>query len=650
MKRKIAAILAADAVGYSRLVAEDEEDTLARLASYRGVFGDFVTRFGGRIFNTAGDSILAEFESAVDAVRCAVDIQESLRARNLAYTPSRQMSFRIGITIGDVVERDGDLLGDGVNVAARLESVAPDGGICISRSVYEVVANKVSLEFSDRGQQYLKNIPDPVHAYTFGPDVKSKNRKRASHLASLATRYWGVFAVVTVVLAGIAGFMFIGREQSVQSVKPPPAPATRASIPEASEPSVKSADSSSPPAKSTSASPPAAQDTATSSEGRASSDACSVWPQINATKSIAEIKAFLAACQSGTYNTLARARLSELERQDVAENTVETEAERKDEPKTAKNVDVGCKRFFPAVGRTLTVPCGVEGPASSSAAKTSDPETASTPPVHDCDRLAANPHDPVRMGDGVELDQIQVEEAVRTCQRALEAYPGTARFEYQLGRAFQRKESYGEALTHFRSAADKAYAAAMNNLGLMYAQGRGVAKDDTQAVRWYRTAADKGDAIAMRRLGRVYLDGSGVAQDDAQSVRWYHKAADKGDANAMFHLGVVYENGLDGVAKDEAEAVRWFRKAADKGAAIAMARLGVMYANGRVVEKDPRQAAEWVFTGVKAGYDFSFKQMTKQFRREFQRLLRDAGVYDGPIDGSFGPSMRRAIKALPAAG
>jgi class 3 adenylate cyclase len=95
------------------MVAEDEEDTLARLCSYRAVFSDFIDRFRGRIFNTAGDAILAEFESAVDAVRCAVDIQETLKARNLAYPPSRQMKFRVGITIGDVVERNGDLLGDG---------------------------------------------------------------------------------------------------------------------------------------------------------------------------------------------------------------------------------------------------------------------------------------------------------------------------------------------------------------------------------------------------------------------------------------------------------------------------------------------------------------------------------------------------------
>ncbi len=166
MKRKIAAIFAADIAGYSRLVAEDEEETLRRLASYRSVTDDFIAKSGGRIFNTAGDAALAEFASAVEAVRCAIDIQESLRTRNRAYPQSRQMNFRIGITIGDVVERDGDLLGDGVNIAARLEGIAPVGGICVSRTVYEQVANKLSVQFADIGEQQVKNIPNPVHAFT----------------------------------------------------------------------------------------------------------------------------------------------------------------------------------------------------------------------------------------------------------------------------------------------------------------------------------------------------------------------------------------------------------------------------------------------------------------------------------------------------
>jgi len=199
MKRKIAAIFAADIAGHSRLVAEDEEETLRRLASYRSVMDDFIARAGGLIFNTAGDAVLAEFPSAVEAVRCAIDIQESLRTRNLAYPSSRQMSFRIGITIGDVVERDGDLLGDGVNIAARLEGIAPVGGICISRTVHEQVANKLSVQFADIGEQQVKNIPTPIHAnkIEMRPDdgrIEAQPVKKQAAPAKSAT--WAVPAAV----------------------------------------------------------------------------------------------------------------------------------------------------------------------------------------------------------------------------------------------------------------------------------------------------------------------------------------------------------------------------------------------------------------------------------------------------------------------
>jgi adenylate cyclase len=215
MKRKIAAIFAADIAGYSRLVAEDEEETLRRLASYREVIDDFIAKAGGRIFNTAGDAVLAEFPSAVDAVRCAIDIQESLRTRNMAYPPSRQMSFRIGITIGDVVERNGDLLGDGVNIAARLEGLAEVGGICVSRAVHEQVANKLSVQFADIGAQEVKNIPTPVHAYMVamrredGTYATPKVKKPASKLAAAPVWMWPlVVAVVSVVAILVTGFLY----------------------------------------------------------------------------------------------------------------------------------------------------------------------------------------------------------------------------------------------------------------------------------------------------------------------------------------------------------------------------------------------------------------------------------------------------------
>lgn len=230
MKRKIAAIFAADIAGYSRLVAEDEEETLRRLASYREVVDDFIAKAGGRIFNTAGDAVLAEFPSAVDAVRCAIDIQESLRTRNMAYPPSRQMSFRIGITIGDVVERDGDLLGDGVNIAARLEGLAEVGGICVSRAVHEQVANKLSVQFADIGAQEVKNIPTPVHAYMVamrredGTYAKPQLKKAAAKMAAAPVWMWPLaVAVVSIAAIGVSGFLYNTRLKQTASVAAPAA-------------------------------------------------------------------------------------------------------------------------------------------------------------------------------------------------------------------------------------------------------------------------------------------------------------------------------------------------------------------------------------------------------------------------------------------
>jgi class 3 adenylate cyclase len=267
MKRKIAAIFAADIAGYSRLVAEDEEETLRRLASYRQVTDDFIARSGGRIFNTAGDAVLAEFSSAVEAVRCAIDIQESLRTRNMAYPPSRQMAFRIGITIGDVVERDGDLLGDGVNIAARLEGLAEVGGICISRAVHEQVANKLSVQFADIGAQEVKNIPTPVHAYMVamrrddGSYATPQVKKPAKAQGAAQPNWMWPVAVMVVSLAaiGVGGFLYFTKLEtsaparmaapaapapapSAVAVAPTIAPAIAAAAPPSSSPIAVSSD------------------------------------------------------------------------------------------------------------------------------------------------------------------------------------------------------------------------------------------------------------------------------------------------------------------------------------------------------------------------------------------------------------------------
>jgi adenylate cyclase len=166
LQRRLATILSADVAGYSRLMGEHEEATVQALRGHRAVFDSLLKQHHGRIFNTAGDAILAEFPSAVEAVRCATEIQSALQTRNEHLPPEQKMLFRMGINVGDVVVQEGDLLGDGVNVAARIQTVAEPGGICISGSVYDQIQNKLSLQFKPMGEQQFKNIGQKVRTFT----------------------------------------------------------------------------------------------------------------------------------------------------------------------------------------------------------------------------------------------------------------------------------------------------------------------------------------------------------------------------------------------------------------------------------------------------------------------------------------------------
>lgn len=228
LKRKITAIMAADIAEYTRITAEDEDETLSRLHAYRQVFDDLVVRAGGRVFNSAGDSVMCEFPSAVEATRCAIDIQESFRTRNLSYPAHRQMHFRIGISIGDVVERDGDLLGDVVNIAARLQALAEPGSICVSRSVQEAVANKTSVPSLDMGHREVKNLPYPVHVFRI--DVRRPAGQPAAGPKAAGHAPAGPRSVALWVLAGIAvtaagaGLVWLNRPRApVGTEAPPPA-------------------------------------------------------------------------------------------------------------------------------------------------------------------------------------------------------------------------------------------------------------------------------------------------------------------------------------------------------------------------------------------------------------------------------------------
>ena len=164
VKRKLSAILSADVKGYSRLMGEDEEWTLRTLNAYREVMGGLIHQHRGRVIDTPGDNVLAEFASVVDAVECAVEIQKELKTECGA-ARRRRMEFRIGINLGDVIEEGERIYGDGVNIAARLESLSEAGGICISGTAFDQVKNKLSVGYQYLGRQTVKNIPDPVRAY-----------------------------------------------------------------------------------------------------------------------------------------------------------------------------------------------------------------------------------------------------------------------------------------------------------------------------------------------------------------------------------------------------------------------------------------------------------------------------------------------------
>ena len=165
VERKLAAIFAADIAGYSRLMARDEVGTLAQLKACRAIIDGLIASHRGRIFNTAGDSVVADFASAVDAVQCAVAVQAAIATENAGGAADEPMQFRIGVHVGDVMVDGENLLGDGVNIAARLEALAEPGAICVSAAARDHIGNKLPLAFDDLGDQQVKNIAQAIRVY-----------------------------------------------------------------------------------------------------------------------------------------------------------------------------------------------------------------------------------------------------------------------------------------------------------------------------------------------------------------------------------------------------------------------------------------------------------------------------------------------------
>jgi class 3 adenylate cyclase len=236
LERRLATILSADVAGYSRMMGANEEATVQALRGHRAVFEALLKQHRGRIFNTAGDAILAEFPSAVDAVRCATEIQTALQTRNEHLPPDLKLQFRMGINLGDVVvQDDGDLLGDGVNLASRIQTVAEPGGICISGSVYDQIQNKLSLQFKSLGDQQFKNIGQPVRTFTITHGERGALPAGGRHFSARAAALAvvGLVVVAAVAAGGFALYRFSESQRSEQGALSAQITADKAALEEA---------------------------------------------------------------------------------------------------------------------------------------------------------------------------------------------------------------------------------------------------------------------------------------------------------------------------------------------------------------------------------------------------------------------------------
>ena len=210
-RRKLAAIFSADVNGYSRLMADDEEETVRMINTYRGVMIGLIREHNGRPVDAKGDNVLAEFPSVVDAVQCAVEVQENIKTRNSDLPDHRKMEFRIGVNLGDVIEEEGTIYGDGVNVAARLEGLAEAGGICVSGTAFDHLKKRVPVGYAYLGKQSVKNIPDRIRVYKIlfekeaSGRVIGKNRKSRFWMASAAA------ITLTAALGGLFGWLYHDR-------------------------------------------------------------------------------------------------------------------------------------------------------------------------------------------------------------------------------------------------------------------------------------------------------------------------------------------------------------------------------------------------------------------------------------------------------
>jgi TPR repeat protein/class 3 adenylate cyclase len=560
-RRKLAAILAADVVGYSRLAGKDEERTLIRLRSLRSELLDpTIAVYHGRVVKRIGDGILAEFRSVVDATRCAIEIQRGVGDRNAAVEEGRRIELRIGIHLGDVVEEeDGDLMGDGVNIAARLEGFARPGAICLSEDAFRQVRNRVALEVSDLGLARLKHISEPVHVFSVTVDVADSGARRRK----VALPRPIIAAGVVIALAGVvAGALLPSRlpfRLSLSALEPAPAPPANA--------------------------PVAAAISAEHQPDKAISRADVA---LDAKRYPEALRPYREAAEGGSAE--AQTRLGQMLRdgEGGARNLAEAAswfqkaAEQGDAWAQASLGDLywrgaGVERSYPLSRRWFEKAAAQENPLGQNGLGIL-----------------------YEQGWGVTKDYAEARKWFGLAARQDFAW-GAA----NLGGMYRRGEGvdrdYQEALRWYRLAAEKGNPGGQQGLGLMYLKGLGVDQDVEKAFGLFQLSARQGfdwGEVNLADLART----SDAHRDYAEAFRLYSDAASQGNPAAESGLGILNEQGL-GVPVDYGKAFDWYSRSADQNYSWGLVNLGYIYAWGRGIAKDCATARQLFSRGVAAGGD-----------------------------------------------
>jgi len=472
--RKLATILSADVAEFSRLMGEDEEQTLRTFRGHKQIFESLVTMHRGRIFNTAGDAILAEFASAVEAVRCATDIQAALRTRNDQLPPSRQVRFRIGINLGDVMLHGEDLLGDGVNVAARLQTAAEPGGICISGSVHDQISNKLSLTFQSLGEMNFKNIQAPVrtfsitHAQGHGDLPSPKPRSAGNRLG-----IWIAAGLLLLALLAAGGYWsFITKERSKAEHAPVIATAAQPEVtphqaPPASEPEVKTPEA---PRRPNPAAPAATQ------------------------------RAPRKEPATGGHDTAPVSVLPKTPASPPATPSTSTSAE--------EIFDQGVSAHK---GREFSQAAELYRRACDGGERKG------------CNALGLMYYN----GEGVAKD---ANRAADLYQRACDAggSGGCLNLAAMYLRGDGLPKNLNRAADFYQRACDAGAPPGCTRLGLMCSNGEGVAKDLNRAADLFKRACDGGGSGGCLNLGSMYERGRGVPKDLSRAADLFKQACDEG--------------------------------------------------------------------------------------------------------------------------